>query len=153
MNSSVPYLPVLNYPGQSDTNVSIVFGHFLNILRNDLIYGSLLMFFLVFFFDYDSISFFGIRQILNFLKTKELKPLNEIKKSRMLGIIRHPMYLALINCLWWQTFKMAEIVVNTVLMIYIIIGTILEKKKLVLEFGETYIQYQKKVPMLIPFKK
>ena len=37
--------------------------------------------------------------------------------------------------------------------VYIIIGTKLEEKKLVLEFGETYIKYQTEVPMLIPFTK
>jgi protein-S-isoprenylcysteine O-methyltransferase Ste14 len=111
------------------------------------------MFFWAFFFDYDSLSFFGIRQILNFGKTKEIKPSNEIKKSGLLGIMRHPMYLALIIYLWCQTSKMADIVVNIVLTVYIIIGTILEEKKLVLEFGETYINYQKEVPMLIPFIK
>jgi protein-S-isoprenylcysteine O-methyltransferase Ste14 len=39
------------------------------------------------------------------------------------------------------------------LTVYIIIGTKLEEKKLVLEFGEAYIKYQKEVPMLIPFTK
>ena len=46
-----------------------------------------------------------------------------------------------------------DIVVNMVLTAYIIVGTILEEKKLVLEFGDTYIKYQKEVPMLIPFTK
>jgi protein-S-isoprenylcysteine O-methyltransferase Ste14 len=32
-------------------------------------------------------------------------------------------------------------------------GTILEEKKLVLEFGDTYVKYQQEVPMLIPFTK
>ncbi|MEI7463478.1 MAG: protein-S-isoprenylcysteine methyltransferase, partial [Candidatus Taylorbacteria bacterium] len=62
-------------------------------------------------------------------------------------------YFALIVYLWSQTHKMADIVVNIVLTVYIIIGTVLEEKKLVLEFGETYIKYQKEVPMLIPFTK
>ncbi|MEI6143491.1 MAG: hypothetical protein WCP85_29715 [Mariniphaga sp.] len=48
---------------------------------------------------------------------------------------------------------MADIIVNLVLTVYIIIGTFLEEKKLVLEFGETYIQYQKEVPMIVPFTK
>jgi protein-S-isoprenylcysteine O-methyltransferase Ste14 len=111
------------------------------------------MFFWAFFFDYDPLSFFGIRQILNFGKTKETNPSNEIKKSGLLGILRHPMYLSLIIYLWCQTSKIADIVVNIVLTIYIIIGTILEEKKLVLEFGDSYLQYQKEVPMLIPFSK
>lgn len=146
-------IPLIKYTGQADNMVIISYGHYLDILRHILIYGSLLMFFWAFFFDYDSLSFFGIRQILNLGKNKEIKPSNEIKKSGLLGIMRHPMYLALIIYLWCQTFKMADIVVNIVLTAYIIIGTILEEKKLVLEFGETYIQYQKEVPMIIPFTK
>jgi methanethiol S-methyltransferase len=144
-------IPLINYTGQLDNKVIITYGQYMNIFRHILIYGSLFMFFWAFFFDYDSLSFFGIRQILNFGKSKEIKPSNEIKKSGLLGIMRHPMYLALIIYLWCQTTKMADIVVNIVLTVYIIIGTILEEKKLVLEFGETYIQYQKEVPMIIPF--
>lgn len=63
------------------------------------------------------------------------------------------MYLSLIIYLWCQTFRMSDIVVNIVLTIYIIIATRLEEKKLVLEFGDTYIKYQQEVPMFIPFSK
>jgi methanethiol S-methyltransferase len=146
-------IPLIKYTAQLDNEVIIVYGYYLDILRHILIYGSLLMFFWAFFFDYDSLSFFGIRQILNFGKTMEKKPSNEIKKSGLLGIMRHPMYLALIVFIWCQTSKTSDIVVNIVLTVYIIIGTILEEKKLVLEFGEPYIQYQKEVPMIIPFTK
>jgi protein-S-isoprenylcysteine O-methyltransferase Ste14 len=118
-----------------------------------LIYGSLLLFFWAFFFDYDSLSFFGIRQILNFGKQKNSNSSDDVKKNGILGIIRHPMYFALIIYLWCQTFTVTDIVVNLVLTIYIIIGTKLEENKLILEFGETYINYQKEVPMLIPYTK
>lgn len=63
------------------------------------------------------------------------------------------MYLALIIYLWGQTFRLDDIVVNIVLTIYIIISIKLEEKKLVLEFGDTYVKYQQEVPMLIPFTK
>ena len=63
------------------------------------------------------------------------------------------MYLALIIYLWSQTFRVADIVVNIVLTIYVIIGTVLEEKKLVLEFGDAYRKYQQEVPMLVPFTK
>jgi protein-S-isoprenylcysteine O-methyltransferase Ste14 len=46
---------------------------------------------------------------------------------------------------------MMDLVINTLLTLYVIIGTWLEERKLVLEFGEAYLQYQKEVPMLIPF--
>jgi len=118
-----------------------------------LIAGSLLMFFWAFFFDYDSLSFFGIRQILNINKTAKTCGPGQLKRNGLLGIMRHPMYFALIIYLWCQTRTVAELVVNVVLTIYVIIGTILEEKKLVLEFGESYINYQQEVSMLIPFTK
>jgi len=118
-----------------------------------LMYGSLLLFFWAFFFNYDSLSFFGIRQILNFGKVISINPSAAIKKNGLLGVLRHPMYLALIIYLWSQTFKLIDILINIVLTIYVLIGTILEEKKLVLEFGEAYVKYQQEVPMLIPFTK
>jgi protein-S-isoprenylcysteine O-methyltransferase Ste14 len=48
---------------------------------------------------------------------------------------------------------MMDIIINMVLTIYVIIGTRLEERKLVLEFGDIYIKYQQEVPMLIPFTK
>ena len=65
--------------------------------------------------------------------------------------MRHPMYLALIVYLWSQTLSITEVVINSVLTIYIIIGTKLEERKLILEFGDAYIKYKQEVPMLIPF--
>jgi len=146
-------IPLINFTTHSDTNIIITYDYPLSLVRHVLIYGSLLMFFVAFFFNYDSLSFFGIRQILNFGKAKEANPSVDIRKSGLLGIMRHPMYFALIIYLWCQTFRMMDIVINTVLTIYVIIGTKLEERKLVLEFGNTYIKYQQEVPMLIPFTK
>ena len=63
------------------------------------------------------------------------------------------MYLALIIYLWCQIFTLSDLIVNSILTIYVFIGTILEEKKLVLEFGDAYIKYQQEIPMLIPFIK
>ena len=144
---------LINYTAQLDNKVIITYSPPLNIVRYVLISGSLLMFFWAFFFNYDSLSFFGIRQILNFGKIKKINPSMEVKKNGLLGIIRHPMYLALIIYLWCQIFTISDIIVNIMLTIYIIIATRLEEKKLVLEFGDTYVKYQQEVPMFIPFSK
>lgn len=151
--SLVLLIPLINYTAGINDEVIIHYGNLLSVALSILRRGSLLMFFWVFLFDYDALSFFGIRQMLNFWKTKELIPPGEIKKSGLLGLMRHPMYFAFIIFLWCQTFRMMDIVVNTVLTIYIIIGTRLEENKLAQEFGEAYVQYQKEVPMLIPFTK
>jgi methanethiol S-methyltransferase len=151
--SLVLLVPLINYTALLDDQVIINYGLPLTVARYVIISGSLLMFFWAFFFDYDALSFFGIRQLLSFWKIKKNFSSNEIKKKGLLGIMRHPMYFALILYLWCQTFRVVDIVVNTVLTIYIIIGTRLEEKKLILEFGDAYTRYQQEVPMLIPFTK
>jgi len=151
--SLILLIPLINYTGQIDNNIIITYGPILNVVRYVLIFGSLLMFFWAFFFNYDSLSFFGIRQIMNYGKVKKTNPSDELKKNGLLGVIRHPMYLALIIYLWCQIFTVSDLIVATILTIYVIIGTILEEKKLVLEFGDTYVKYQQEVPMLIPFIK
>ena len=152
--SLILLIPLINYTLQLTGNKAIVNdGIALEILRYILSFGSMILFFRAFFFDYDVLSFFGIRQILSFGKPKKISHPEDFKRSGLLGIIRHPMYLALIIYLWSQTRSLTDIVVSSVLTIYILVGTRLEEKKLVLEFGESYINYQKEVPMLIPFTK
>jgi protein-S-isoprenylcysteine O-methyltransferase Ste14 len=125
----------------------------LSAVRYALMSGALLMFFWAFFFNYDSLSFFGIRQILNFANPKTAAAPVVLKRNGLLGVVRHPMYFALILYLWCQIFRTMDLVINTLLTLYVIIGTWLEERKLVLEFGEAYLRYQKQVPMLIPFAK
>lgn len=151
--SLVLIIPLINYTSQLDDKIIISYEPPLSVIRYILTWGSLLFFFWAFFFNYDSLSFFGIRQILNIGKENETNKSGGIKRNGLLGIIRHPMYLALIVYLWCQTFRMIDIITNMLLTIYVIIGTILEERKLVLEFGEDYIKYQREVPMLIPFTK
>jgi len=150
--STVLLIPLINYTAQLNTEIIIVDGFAFYIMRIVIIVGSLSMFFWTFFFDYDPLSFFGIRQMLNLRKTRETHP-PELKRNGLLGIIRHPMYFALIIFLWCQTYRVVDIVVNSVLTAYVIVGTILEERKLVLEFGDVYQKYQREVPMLIPFMK
>ena len=151
--SLVLLVPLIKYTSSMDNEIIIEWVSPWSVIRIIMMWGSLLTFFWAFFFNYDSLSFFGIRQILNFGKTKIINPALEIKKNGLLGIIRHPMYLCLIIYLWCQTFRIVDIVVNSILTVYVLIGTILEEKKLVLEFGDYYIKYQQEVPMLIPFTK
>lgn len=146
-------IPLIRYTDQFDSNIIMTYSPTLNAVRYILLLGALAMFFWAFFIDYDSLSFFGIRQILNFGKEKKINPTEDLKRSGLLGIVRHPMYFALIIALWCDTFTMTGIMVNSILTAYVIMGTILEERKLVLEFGDAYVKYQQEVPMLIPFTK
>ncbi|MGE5364403.1 MAG: methyltransferase family protein [Bacteroidota bacterium] len=90
---------------------------------------------------------------MNLGKTGTTNPYTSIKKNGLLGVVRHPMYFTLMVFLWSTIFTLMDLIVNTLLTIYVIIGTRLEEKKLVLEFGEAYVKYQHEVPMLVPFIK
>jgi methanethiol S-methyltransferase len=143
--------PIIRLTGQFESPAIMAYGAPLSVVRYTLMSGAVLLFFRAFFFDYDSLSFFGIRQILNWAKPKTAAKPVELERNGLLGIVRHPMYLALILYLWCQTFRMMDLVINALLTLYILIGTWLEERKLVLEFGEAYLRYKRQVPMLIPF--
>ncbi len=149
--SLILLIPLINYSEQISSEIIIEYSYPWNIMR--YVWGALLIFFWAFFFNYDSLSFFGIRQILNLWKENKKNSPNRIKKSGLLGLTRHPMYLTLIIYLWCQTFRLTDLVVNIILTVYIIIGTKLEEQKLILEYGDEYLKYQQEVPMLIPFTK
>ena len=76
----------------------------------------------------------------------------ELDTSGVLGITRHPWYLATLLLIWARPMDVSAIIVNVILSAYLIVGTCLEEKKLVREFGEKYLAYQREVSMLIPYK-
>lgn len=151
--SIILFIPLVRWTAQLDHQVVVIYNFPFSVIRYAFQSGSLLIFFWAFFVDYDYLSFFGIRQIVDFGKTEKADPAQKIKKTGLLGLTRHPMYFALIIYLWCQTFRVVDVVVNVVLTIYILIGTKLEENKLVLEFGDAYVRYQHEVPMLVPFVK
>ena len=56
--------------------------------------------------------------------------------------MRHPWYLAVVLLIWARNLQSADLVVNAVLMLYLMAGTMLEERKLVDAFGEEYRAYQ-----------
>ncbi len=67
--------------------------------------------------------------------------------------VRHPLYFATLLMVWgyfiiWPTLMV--LVIACVISVYLVVGTKFEEKKLIAEFGDQYIQYKKRVPMLIP---
>ena len=67
-------------------------------------------------------------------------------------MVRHPWYVAVFLLIWAGDQNAAAITVNLVLSAYLIVGTLLEERKLVIEFGEKYRSYQDRVSMFVPLK-
>jgi len=101
---------------------------------------------------YNLKSFLGVAQ----LKNPDVRESEGLKTNGILGQVRHPLYsggLLIIAGFMLFSPSYANWVTSFSLILYTIIGTKLEERKLVIEFGEAYKTYQKKVPMLIPFPR
>ena len=101
---------------------------------------------------YDVRQMLGIKQIREGTSNKAISDTGELDTSGVLGITRHPWYLATILFIWARQLDVSAILVNIILTSYLVVGTYLEEKKLIREFGEKYLAYQKRVSMLIPYK-
>ena len=96
-------------------------------------------------------QFIGISQLRG-TPTAGLATGGGIDSSGVLGVIRHPWYVGLVLLLWARDLDTAGLVVSSVLTVYILVGTLLEERKLVHEFGDAYRSYQRRVSMLVPIK-
>jgi protein-S-isoprenylcysteine O-methyltransferase Ste14 len=75
-----------------------------------------------------------------------------IDSRGILGVIRHPWYTGVLLLLWATDLDLSRLVTSTTLTAYVLVGTILEERKLVREFGDAYRDYQKRVSMFVPLK-
>ena len=117
-----------------------------------LLVGAALLLFIGGSKRYDLAQFLGIRQVLEKSTCSVLTDDCHLDTGGILGIVRHPWYAGGILIVWARNLDMAAILTSLVITMYFIIGSFLEEKKLIAEFGEEYIDYQRRVSMLLPFK-
>lgn len=101
---------------------------------------------------YSMLQFLGIQQIRKESARSAMTASGDLDDTGVLGLVRHPWYVAVFILLWTSDLNGAAITVNLVLSAYLIVGTLLEERKLVIEFGEQYRRYQERVSMFIPLK-
>jgi methanethiol S-methyltransferase len=101
---------------------------------------------------YSMSGFIGIQQIRNRRMAGAMTQGGDFDSSGVLGLTRHPWYLAVFVLLWAGNLNVGAVIINAILSAYLIIGTLLEERKLVLEFGDRYREYQRNVSMFIPMK-
>ena len=66
--------------------------------------------------------------------------------------VRHPQYFFTLVLMWACPDVTADrLLFNGVFTVWVVLGTVLEERDLVKEFGDDYIEYQQGVPMLIPW--
>lgn len=88
-----------------------------------------------------------------FLGFGSLDPENEFKTDGLLQKVRHPLYSgSILLILGYFLFnpKVSTSITVSMMILYFIVGIYFEEKKLIKAFGQKYIDYRKKTPMLIP---
>ena len=101
---------------------------------------------------YSASRFVGLRQIREGVSGILLSEKGDLDTSGILGVVRHPWYLGAIPLVWARPLDVSAIVMNVVFTVYLVAGCYIEEKKLLIEFGDGYREYQKRVSMLIPIK-
>lgn len=101
---------------------------------------------------YNGAVFSGLAQIREGANYYLINKTGIIDNSGILGIIRHPFYAGVLLLIWSRDLDITNVIVNVILSLYILIGTFLEERKLILEFGDAYSTYRNEVSMLFPFK-
>jgi len=101
---------------------------------------------------YNMKTFLGINQIFEGINHGFINSSGRIEKGGIMGIVRHPFYSGSFLLIWAGNLDTTRLIINSILSLYLVVGTLLEEQKLIAEFGETYRNYQKEVSMLFPWK-
>ncbi len=101
-------------------------------------------------FMIDHFDLSGLRQAFFALRGAEL-PGQSFKTPLLYKIVRHPLMLGFLLAFWAAPEMTAGhllfAIMNTA---YILVGLQFEERDLIAEFGTTYQQYRRRVPMLLP---
>jgi protein-S-isoprenylcysteine O-methyltransferase Ste14 len=99
-----------------------------------------------------SFDMFGLRPIRLHLRGQSDQPFPFTVRGPYLRV-RHPLYFSVLVLFWTSPEVTADrLLFNVLWTIWIFLGTLLEEKDLVADFGDVYRDYQRKVPMLIPWR-
>ena len=95
---------------------------------------------------------FGRIPIVVHLRGKQLRPPDFVLRGPYLWV-RHPLYFFMLVLIWsTPDVTLDRLLFNVLWTFWIVLGSYLEEKDIVAEFGERYRDYQKTVPMLLPWR-
>lgn len=96
---------------------------------------------------------FGLRQTFLELQGKPYTPLR-FRITAFYKYVRHPLYFGGILGLWATPhMTVTHLFFAFCLTAYFVIGAMFEERDMVEDFGDTYRNYQKSTPMILPFPK
>lgn len=98
----------------------------------------------------DHFELFGLRQIWTMWQAKQM-PKPEFRAPALYRIVRHPMQLGVVMMLFaTPDMTHGHLLFATGMTAYIFVGLFFEERTLLRLFGDQYVDYQHRVPMLFP---
>jgi protein-S-isoprenylcysteine O-methyltransferase Ste14 len=98
----------------------------------------------------DHFDLFGLRQVWNRWSGRSYEAPRFYTPS-LYRIVRHPLYVGWLTIFWAApTMTVAHLIFALATTAYILIAIQLEERDLVAAFGDTYVDYRRSTPMLIP---
>ena len=103
---------------------------------------------------YDMGYLLGLRQLKTGQTRLLLNDSPEFTDEGVFGLVRHPWYLGSLLLIWsvLPEYPLPKFLAAVILSCYLVIGTLLEERKIIARHGEGYRAYQKRVSMLFPWK-
>ena len=103
---------------------------------------------------YDLHYFLGIKQLQTGDEHLLLSDTEEFTETGVFGITRHPWYLGSLLFIWSMLaeYPLPVFLAVCIMSVYLVIGTILEERKIVARYGESYRRYRQRVSIFFPWK-
>ncbi len=94
-----------------------------------------------------ALTFIGLGQLIQ--KHPAVTP--RLVVTGLYRYVRHPIYAAGLVFIWLSPIMTMNLLALYLgFSVYLVVGALVEERKLLVEFGETYREYQRKTPMLFP---
>ena len=94
-------------------------------------------------FSRGGVDLFGWRQAMS---AREPEP--RLVEAGVYAHLRHPMHLAGVILLWARGLGPADLATSLLLTLYIVLGTRHEERRLRRQFGQAYVDYAARVPVI-----
>ena len=103
----------------------------------------------------DLARFAGLRQFIAYVRGEPLPlPAEPLQLRGVYQLVRHPLYLFSLLVIWPGPIMTEGLLAfNIAATLYFIVGSLLEERRMIAQFGQAYIDYQRRTPWIIPFPR